>query len=130
MLVFFFSCEKPGTEIIRCSECSSSEPVKVKIQIKLDKYTKTTVNIYEGNLEDSILYESITTEANTIYRVVSLNRKYTLTAMYSIRGNYYIVVNSITPRVLYDEDYCEEPCYYVYDKDVNLRLKYSKYGNR
>jgi hypothetical protein len=127
MLALVFSCEKTG-QIIICSECLSSEPVDANLEISLERNQQVTVNIYEGNLEDSIIYESINTESSTLYRTLPLNRKYTFTATYYDRGDYYIVVNSVTPRVKYDEAFCEEPCYYVFDKHVDLRLKYTKYG--
>jgi hypothetical protein len=130
MLVLFFSCEKPGAGIIYCSECESTEPTHATLNIKLEKsYTyNTTVNIFEGNLEDNVLYKSISTVASNISQSVPLNRKYTVTATYNDMGNCYITVNSVTPRVLYDENYCDEPCYFIYDKDVDLTLKYKKYG--
>jgi len=129
MLVLLFSCEKPGSNVIFCSECLSEEPLYAKIKIRLDYYFETTVKIYEGNLEDDVLYESINTEAKYLYRTLPLNRTYTFTASYYVRGNHYIVVNTLTPHVRYDEDYCEEPCYYVYNNVVDLRLKYGKRGD-
>lgn len=128
IMVFLFSCEKPM--IIRCSDCLTEEPLKAKIEIILDDYSDITVTIYEGNLEDSIIYEAVTTEARTFYRSLPLNRKYTLTATYYDRGNCYVAVNSITPHVLYDENFCEEPCYYIYNNKIDMRIKYTKYGGR
>jgi hypothetical protein len=129
ILVLFFSCEKPGAGIIYCSECLSEEPLNAEIKINLEYYPATTVRIYEGNLEDSVLYETISTDAIHLYRTLPLNRTYTFTASYFVRTNRYIVVNSLTPHVIYDEDYCEEPCYYVYNNEVDLLLKYGKYGD-
>jgi hypothetical protein len=127
VLVLLFSCEKHP--IVNCSECEQEEPLKAKLEIRLENGYNTTVNIYEGNLEDSIIYISKFAGSNRVYEYVPLNRKYTITATYYDRGNYYIVINSVIPRVVYDEYSCEEPCYYVYDRKVNLRLKYKKYGN-
>jgi len=56
---------------------------------------------------------------------VSINKKYTITATYFF-GAKYTAVNSVTPRVRYSKDQCDDPCYYVYDKTVNLKLKYLK----
>ena len=85
-----------------------------------------TVNIYEGYLEDSVLFESFSTLSSTTTNLdVPVNKLYTITATYS-REAKYIVINSVTPRVLYDEASCDEPCYYVYDRKVDLRLKYTK----
>ncbi|MCX6302305.1 MAG: hypothetical protein NTW82_08975 [Bacteroidia bacterium] len=128
-MVLFFSCEDPGLIVINCSECLTDEPVNANLTIKLEHVDyDVNINIYQGNLEDSILYESFATTANVAYRKVPLNKKYTLTATYYISGNSYVVVNSVAPRALYDEDDCEEPCYFVYNSDIDMRLKYTKYG--
>lgn len=126
LIVVFFSCEKPLTGFINCSQCTSDEPITARIEIRLSSFTIPTVNIYEGYLEDSILYESFTTSTDKVTREVPLNKKYTLTACYRLDNKDYIVVNSVSPRVLYDEESCDEPCYYIYDKFVNLRLRYTE----
>ncbi len=126
MIVVFFSCEKPLTGFINCSQCTSDEPVIAVLEIRLSSYTISTVNIYEGYIEDNILYESFTSSADKVTREVPLNKKYTLTAVYYMDGKEYIVVNSVSPRVIYDEESCDEPCYYIYDKFVNLRLRYTE----
>jgi hypothetical protein len=54
---------------------------------------------------------------------VTLNKKYTLTATYNIQDNTYVVVDSATPRVRFDKDKCDDPCYLVYDKKLDLSLK-------
>jgi len=55
---------------------------------------------------------------------VSLNKKYTVTATYQIDGDTYIAVDSAFPRVKYTKEQCEDPCYFVYDRIVDLRIKY------
>jgi len=128
VLVLVFSCDKPA--VINCSDCETEEPLTTRLELSMQKGYNATVSIYEGNLEDSILYVSVFSEDDHLYQKVPLNRKYTITATYYDRGNRYVVVNSVTPRVLYDEYSCEEPCYFVYDRKVNLKLKYKKYGSR
>ena len=127
-MVLFFSCEDPGTVVINCGDCLSKEPTEANLRIKLDYInTRLTVNIYEGNLEDNILYDTFKTSSAVAYYNVLLNKKYTLTVSYLLSGGInYIAVNTVYPHVVYDEDVCEEPCYYVYDRDVNLKLKYTK----
>lgn len=127
-MVLFFSCEDPGAVVINCGDCLSEEPTEASLRIKLDYLgNRLTVNIYEGNLEDNILYETFTTSSEIAYHTVLINKKYTLTVSYLLSGGInYIAVNSVNPHVVYDEDDCEEPCYYVYDRDVNLKLKYTK----
>ena len=127
-MVLLFSCEDLATLVVDCSKCKADEPSEAEIDIKLsDSYSPIVINIYEGNLEDSILYRSIaTTEKSTTYSL-PLNKKFTFTASYYIAGGeYYYAVNSITAHVKYIEDQCDNACYFVYDNTVNLRLKYTK----
>jgi hypothetical protein len=97
--------------------------------VKLDEgynSSPTLINVYEGNLEDSVLYSSYETTETLAIISVTLNKKYTVTANYHIADNYYIAIDSATPRVRYDKTQCNDPCYFVYDKDIDLRLKYTR----
>jgi hypothetical protein len=126
IMVFGFSCEKPG-QIVNCSECTETEPSKATIKVKLaGNYDNSTIQIkiYEGNLEDSILYWDYRTSSSEATFQVNLNKQYTITAEYNLPTGSYITVDSATPRVRYEESQCENPCYFVYDKIFDLRLKY------
>lgn len=126
IMTFAFSCEKPGI-VINCSECTQTEPSKATIRVKLEgNYDNSSVQIkiYEGNLEDNILYWTYTTSASNASFQVNMNKKYTVTAEYNIPEGRYIAVDSATPRVRFEEDQCENPCYFVYDNNFDLRLKY------
>jgi hypothetical protein len=124
LIVILFSCEEQGI-FVKCPDCTKEEPVNVSLDVKLDinYYGTTKIKVYEGNLEDSILYETYFTSHSTFSVPVTINKKYTLTATYYIPDNYYIVVDSATPRDRYEKDQCDNPCYFVYDKIVDLRLK-------
>lgn len=127
-IVGLFSCEKQGL-IVKCPDCETDEPVKTNLNVKLDEGyipSLTEINVYEGNFEDSVLYSSYEPKGTHIIIEVSLNKKYTVTATYQISDNYYIAIDSATPRVRYDKTQCDNPCYFVYDKDIDLRLKYTK----
>jgi hypothetical protein len=129
LMVLLFSCEDMATLVIDCSKCKADEPSDAVVDIKLsDSYnTPTIINIYEGNLEDSILYRSLTTTGKSTTFSLPLNKKFTFTARYYIAGGeYYYAVNSITPHVKHIENQCDNACYFVYDNTVNLRLKYTK----
>jgi hypothetical protein len=128
VLVIFFSCEKQGL-FIKCSECTNEEPVNANLEVKVDitdKEPSVLISIYEGNLEDSVLYTSYTSFQEISYTSVNLNKEYTATASYFRSGIKYIAVDSATPRVRYDKNQCDNPCYFVYDDVVNLKLKYTK----
>jgi hypothetical protein len=126
IMVFLFSCEKTGL-LVDCSECQSQEPIAVNLTVRLStQYGLIYVDVYQGYLEDSVLFSSVTSYSAKINMIVPINKKYTLTAKYLSTGNVYIVVNSVTPRVKYAKDQCNDPCYYIYDDEVDLRLKYTK----
>jgi hypothetical protein len=124
LLVPFFSCEEQGT-FANCDDCSADEPFTATLELLLDRpqYGSGKVYVYEGNLEDSILYATLNPTSENISLIVNLNKLYTATATYYIPGDYFIVVDSATPQVKFTESQCEEPCYYVYDRKLDLRLK-------
>ncbi len=126
--VFCFSCEEQGL-FVKCSDCTAGEPLETKLEVKLDlEYYgfETLINVYEGNLEDSVIYSSYKTIGAHTTIPVTLNKKYTVTATYYIPDDYYVVIDSATPKVKYEKTQCDDPCYFVYDKVIDLRLKYTK----
>ena len=129
LLVLFFSCEKTGLFIVECDTCTDSEPAVTGLDIRLDvnDFGLARINIYEGNIEDSIIFASFRAgRSSSVSHIVPINKKYTVTATYDIEEKRYIAVDAAFPRVKYDEDSCEEACYYVYDRILDLRLKYTK----
>ena len=125
--ILFLSCEDQGL-IIKCPDCTAEEPKDTNLEVKLSlgNYGRETqINVYEGNLEDSVLYNTYQTTGEYITVPATLNKKYTLTATYYF-GNYYVAIDAATPRVKFDKTQCDDPCYFVYDKVIDLRLKYTK----
>jgi ribosome-associated translation inhibitor RaiA len=123
-----FSCEDRGL-IVKCSDCLSEEPVDVVLDIKVDathSSIETIIKVYEGNIEDSVLYSTLKTINPNAYVKVTLNKKYTVTATYKEQNDFYVAIDSATPRVRFEKSQCDKPCYFVYDKDIDLRLKYTK----
>lgn len=127
LLTICFSCEDQ-TFIIQCSDCTPEEPITAELYADLDPdyYYESLVQIWEGNLEDSILVGSYPSYRQTFTQEVTINKKYTITATYYISNVRYIAVDSATPRVKYDKSQCEEPCFFLYDRKCDLRLKYIK----
>ncbi len=126
-LILLFSCED-SMYISDCSECEEDEQVTAILEADLspDYRNGIIVMLWEGRVEDNIRIDSAKIFSSAYNKSVSLNRTYTVTATY-IKGNKtYTTVDSTTPRVRYTEDMCDEPCYFVYDKKVDLRLKYTK----
>jgi hypothetical protein len=128
ILAICFSCEEQGL-IVKCQDCTTEEPVNTDLDIKLDvslSGTATLITVYEGNLEDNVVYSSKYTSGSFTSVSVTLNKKFTVTATYSINSKTFIAVDSATPRVRFEKDQCDEPCYFVYDRICDLRLKYTK----
>jgi hypothetical protein len=125
-LIIILSCDDKAF-FVQCSECTPEEPSTAELYADLDSdhYYGALVQIWEGNLEDSILVGDYTTYSKTFIQSVTLNKTYTITATYLISGSKYITVDSATPRVKLEKSQCEEQCYYIYDRKCNLRLKYT-----
>lgn len=127
-LVFVTSCEENGI-VVNCQECDKEEPEYAEIEIKIDILTygaPVDINVYEGNIEDGILYDSFSSGGVRASVSVTPNKKYTFSATYNTPEGTYTTIDSAYPRIAYNKDQCNDPCYYVYDKVVNLRLKYTK----
>ncbi len=125
LLVLCFSCESSGRLFVICDDCRAEDPEMVDLNIKIspDNIDLIEIKIYEGNLEDNNLYETIRSSGIIIHSV-PVNKKYTLTATVQLGGITYTSVDSAFPRVKYDKYSCDDPCYYVYDNNINLMLKY------
>ena len=125
ILVVSFSCEEQGI-FVDCTECTAVEPIKTTLEIKLDlnDYSHSTIiRVYEGNLEDSVLYDSVNAYAVKTSVPVTINKTYTVAVSYYFAGNNYTAIDSATPRVKYNKDQCSVPCYYIYDRTIDLRLR-------
>jgi len=127
LIVFSFSCEEQVL-FINCQDCLADEPSNTVLDFNLNFINNAGVllNIYEGKLEDDILIDSFNIFSAPFSYDASINTEYTVTATYNISGKEYVVVDSATPRVKFDKNQCDNPCYVVYDKVLNLKLKYTK----
>jgi len=127
-LIFSFSCEDQGL-IVKCPDCTENEPLKTELEIKLNLSDygslSTLITVYEGNIEDNVIYDTFQTKDDNTRITVSLNKKYTVTATYFIPDNSYVAVDSATPKVRFEKSQCDSPCYFVYDRILDLRLKYN-----
>jgi hypothetical protein len=125
VLAAAFSCEEQGW-FADCGDCTSDEPASDYLIIKFSENNPAaTINVYEGELEDGVLLSSVNPPSD-IYRIdVRLNKKYTVTARYERNGKTYTAVDSAIPRTKFTETQCEDACWYIYDNELDLRLKYT-----
>jgi hypothetical protein len=127
-IMLLFSCDKILVSV-KCSDCTKDEPVTATLEISIignltDNISNVEISIYSGNLEDDVLVTKFPATGTDMTYEVTVNKKYTLTATYHFPNRTYVVVDSVTPGVKYDTTQCTDPCYYVYNKKVNLKLKY------
>jgi len=128
ILAFSISCEENGF-IVKCPDCTEEEPLKTDLYVKLDGTSfgnETLITVYEGNIEDNIIYDSFKTFQNNTSVDVTINKKYTVTATYNKADKSIVAVDSATPKTKYNKDQCDTPCYFVYDRVLDLRVKYTK----
>lgn len=126
-LTLIFSCEENGA-IVNCNDCLLEEPFDATINVKLTSFNESnftnTVIVYEGNIEEGNVLMIFTTVNESISFTVPLNKKYTVTSSFYSAGNYYTTVDAFIPRVKYDRNSCDQPCYYIYGTKLNLKRKY------
>jgi|WetSurMetagenome_2_1015567.scaffolds.fasta_scaffold00001_477 hypothetical protein len=123
LISVLFSCDE--LVIVDCTECEINEPLEAYLQIKVDSnQSGVLITIYEGIVQDSVVFMRFPTFKETVFQRVPLNKQYTLTGEYLKGEKKYVVVNSVVPRVVLEEAKCNDPCYYVYNDIVDLRLKY------
>lgn len=125
-LAIIFSCEDTYLNT-NCNDCNPNEPVTTKLQLKASMNVSRTgilLKIWEGNIEDSVLYRTAYPSGTITEIPVTINKQYTVTATYNTLKGTYVIIDSATPRVKYEENLCDEPCYMVYDTKIDLRIKY------
>lgn len=114
--------------IVKCSDCLDYEPTEANVALEIEDYGEyqIIITIYDGNLEDNIIINTIYVTSNTFEYNVRVNKKYTFKVEYNdLSGVRYIGVNSIYPRVRLETQQCPDgPCYYIYDNKLNMKLKY------
>jgi hypothetical protein len=126
-MAVILSCDE-NFVIVKCSECLESEPMDARVTLEvlnLGDYT-IKLTIFEGDVEDNIIFDSYINPVDLTEYYLPVNKKYTFQAEYTDRnGVKYIAVNSVFPRVKLELEQCSvSPCYYVYDNKLNMKLKY------
>jgi hypothetical protein len=103
-------------------------PGEVKLNIRLNAAIGDEpgyhIRIYKGKIEDNILIdERISWSDFHIYGFV--NQEYSAIATQVVNGVEFNIVSSTTPKVVSQDDYCEEVCYIITNNNIDLRKRYN-----
>lgn len=128
LMLIILSCEdRFRTD---CNSCLSTSDYSVLLEIKYRNPESVPgnpiVTLYEGNISDSIILERFYIEnpySHIAYNAI-LYKDYSATLEFTYNGRKYITVGAACPKVRYDETTCDEPCWYLYDNIIDLRLRY------
>jgi hypothetical protein len=127
-LLMLFSCEDGGiTDCDTCDPGGISQP-QLTIYIRNSEYVPANplVTIYEGAIKDSIVLRRMSINESYSYITYDavLYKDYTATLEFFLDNVKYMAIGAACPKVRYDESSCDEPCYYLYDNVIDLRLRY------
>jgi len=126
-MLLILSCDE---EFISCNDCYTSNNYKVVLFIRYRNLeglpANPVVTLYEGNVSDSLVLEKyyITDPYSVTKYYAILYKDYSATLEFTLDGQKYIVTGAACPKVRYDETKCVEPCWYMYDNVIDLRLRY------
>jgi len=127
-VLVLFSCEEGY--MTDCGECYTDYPVQPTLKILFWNpdlaMQNAIVTLYEGAVDDSLIIRDYDIEiaASFLSYDAVLYKDYSATLEFIFEGQKYITTGAARPKVRYDETSCDEPCYYVYDNVIDLRLRY------
>lgn len=113
-------CEYPDY-----SDCNTIEPFFGNLQIKStinQEYTVNYVTLYEGFVEENIVFKEIDVTENLISVEVPVDRRFSAKALY-IKGIDTIAVIDGTFVKKNDKQYCDSVCWSLSGLELDLRLK-------
>lgn len=129
LILVSLSCE--DGYLTNCEECYASPDYSVVLEIRYRNPdlipSNPVVTLYEGNVSDNIILEKyyINEPVSYIRYYAILYKDYSATLEFTYNGQKYITTAAACPKVRYDETTCDEPCWYVYDNIIDLRLRYN-----
>ncbi len=129
LLTLLLSCEE--SFVSDCSECypDGVPGAELKILYRNPDYIpgNPKVTLYEGAVEDGIIItQYIIEEAVSFIEVDAiLYKDYSATLEFFLDGRKYITTAGACPKAGFDKNSCEEPCYFIYDNVLDLRLRYN-----
>lgn len=128
LVALLLSCEESLVE--DCGECypGGIETATLIISFRTPDYipVNPVITLYEGAVQDSIILAQYRVEEpySFITYDALLYKNYTATLEFTYEGRKYVTVAGACPQAGYDELSCDEPCWFVYDNVLDLKLRY------
>lgn len=128
ILTLLLSCE--DSFVSDCSECYPEGVPRAQLKILYRNPDRIPINpkvtLYEGAVENGIIINQYFIEEGVSFIEVDaiLYKDYSATLEFNFDGRKYITTAGACPKVGFDNSSCEEPCYFLYDNILDLRLRY------
>jgi hypothetical protein len=126
LIMFIFGCKPEYSFEYNASTCLPAKPLSFTIhpKITLDYENKhIPVTVYLGSIDDNniVIERTLSKEVTGLY--LKTETYYTIVAKYIRNGRTHFVINSIEIEVVKNCEDCPDPCFYVYAREIDLRLK-------
>ena len=125
-ILLSISCDSIDLSPVDCSECYTDEPEYGEIELKLtinDENPEIKITLYKEKFDATNPIYSEIVETTSIQLVIRTNIEYVVKAEYLKNGRSYHVVNRAKLKTKLDKENCDEHCYYIVGKSVDLRIK-------
>jgi hypothetical protein len=119
------SCTLFELMYVDCSKCYTNKPEydiqKLYLTIN-DENPEVLVTVYIGPYESNNIYLTFKSREKDKMLTLRTDTQYTIKVEYKKKGRTYYVIDGciIKARKIYDN--CDEPCYYIVMKPIDLRL--------
>jgi len=120
-----YSADEDECEYPDYSDCNTIEPFFGNLQIKStinQEYTVNYVTLYEGFIEENIVFKEIEVTESFKTVEVPVDRRFSAKALY-ILGNDTVAVVNGTYVKKNDRQYCDSVCWSLSGLEIDLRLK-------
>ena len=127
IIIAFHSCSAENLIEFNCEECYIDKPLYTTAQANLTinhENQEIPITIYRGSPDSNEIVFSDTITDKTLWIDIENQVEYTFVARYTRNGRTHYVTNTLKTRVDFYPESCSDPCYFVTNKMVNLRVKY------
>ena len=110
-----------------CSQCYYDAPLYYFLDIDVTithEQPYVPIRVYAGDYRDAEILVEDTARSSRHSIYLRVDRDYTVEATYSDLGRAYIAIGGTRIRTRLETESCGEPCFLVYDNNIDLRKRY------